>query len=379
MSSKQWGILLVGGSQTHLENYSRGFQADPRCRLIALTDEADIPERRKALNQKLASELEVPCLENLEDALGRDDVDIVINCVEPERRSRVSVQCAQAGKHLYIDKPLTTSIEEAHQVVEAIQKSGVKSQMFSLVRSSLASQAKEVLDSGELGTLTGIHCELLFAKGHSGSADLNLIRKEKKEAGCFTFIDSKRELYCVGLYPLVLFQWLTGERFLNVTGMTANYFFQEHQKNDVEDFSCLMMEMSSGIETSIMVGRTGWKSHPSHGIHQVHLTGTKGSRTIDAYKPRLQVYSSSPAWTVPVQPHPEDPMGFWTSTNEENGILPKEEWFPIEESLPSDMSFFIDCLEADRESDVPASVGAHAVEVILKAYEAAAEEKTVSL
>jgi myo-inositol 2-dehydrogenase / D-chiro-inositol 1-dehydrogenase len=379
MSNRKWGILLLGGSQTHLEDYSRGFEADPRCRLIGLADENEITPRRRTLNDKLATELNVPYFESLSEALNRDDVDMVINCLEPERRARVSIKCAQAGKHLYIDKPLATSIEDAKEMLEVIREAKVKSQIFSLVRSSLGRRAKEVVESGVLGKLTGLHCELLFAKGNSGTADLSQIRTEKKDPTQFTFIDSKRELFCVGLYPLVLFQWLTGDRFVNVTGTTSNYFFSEHQKNDVEDFSCLMMEMSSGIESTIMVGRTGWNSHPSHGIHQIHLTGTKGSQIIDAYQPRMQVFSNSPTWSAPAVPHPDDPMGFWSSTNKENGVLPKEDWFPVEEETQSDMSYFIDCLENDRESDVPASVGAHAVEVILKGYESAAEDKTVSL
>ncbi len=379
MGNRKWGILLLGGSHTHLEDYSRGFEADSRCKLIGLADEDEITPRRRTLNDKLATELNVPYLESLSEALNRDDVDMVINCVDPERRARVSIQCVKAGKHLYTDKPLATSIEDAKKMLEAIKQAKVKSQMFSLVRSSLGRRAKEVVESGVLGKLTGLHCELLFAKGNSGTADLAQIRTEKKDPTQFTFIDSKRELFCVGLYPLVLFQLLTGDRFVNVTGTTSNYFFSEHQKNEVEDFSCLMMEMSSGIESTIMVGRTGWNSHPSHGIHQIHLTGTKGSQTIDAYQPRLQIFSNSPVWSAPAVPHPDDPMGFWSSTNKENGVLPKEDWFPVEEGAQSDMSFFIDCLENDSESDVPASVGAHAVEVILKGYESAAEDKTIFL
>jgi predicted dehydrogenase len=377
--SPPYRLLLISGNLTHQENYSRAFAADDRCRLIGLTDEAGVPQRRLELNQLLADELQIPYFDDLEIAIHRDDVHIISLCPEPERRGALAARCARAGKHVYIDKPLAASVADAYDVVNAVEESGVKSQMFSLVRSSAAQKAKQVLQSGELGELIGLHCELLFAKGIGGTADLSKPRTENPTAERFTFIDSKRELFCVGLYPLVLFQWLTGKRFTEVIGTTSNYFFAAHQENDVEDFSCMMLGMDGGIETTITVGRAGWSSHPSHGIHQIHLIGTENAITIDAYRPRLEIYSDAPAWQQPETPHPEDPMGFWSSTQKEMGITPKTDWCSIEPVLQNDAAYFIDCIEQDRESDVPAAVGAHAVEAILAGYESAASGNTVSL
>lgn len=374
-----YGLLLIAGNQTHQENYARAFAADGRCRLVGLTDEPDVPPRRRTLNQQLAEELGIPYLEDLQAALARDDVHVVSLCPEPERRGRLAAQAARAGKHIYVDKPLAASVADAREIVAAVRESGVKSQMFSLVRSSAAQGARKVLQSGRLGRLAGLHCELLFAKGVAGTADLSIPRREKAAADRFTFIDSKRELFCVGLYPLVLFAWLTGKRFTKLLGATANYFFAEHQHNDVEDFSTLLLGMEERIETTITVGRTGWMSHPAGGIHQIHLIGTEQSMTIDAWRPRLEVYCDAPAWRQPDTPHPEDPMGFWSSTQNAGGISPKMAWRPVDPVLQSDAGYFLDCIEQDRESDVPVSLGAHAVEAILAGYKSAATGKTVPL
>eukprot|EP00913_Durusdinium_trenchii_P028369 g26597.t1 len=374
-----YGLLLIAGGQTHQENYARAFDADPRCRLVGLTDEPDIPARRRELNQELADELAIPVLDDLDAALARDDVQIVCVCTEPERRGRVAERCARAGKHIYVDKPLTTSVAAANGIVEAVAETGVKSQMFSLVRSTIAARARKITESGTLGRLVGLHCELCFAKGIAGTADLARPREEQATAEAFTFTESKRELFCVGLYPLVLFQWLTGKRYCNVSGSTANAFFSEHQRNDVEDFACMMLGMQEGIETTVTVGRTGWSSHRSHGVHQIHLIGTDGAATIDAFRPRLEIFSDAHGWSQPEVPHPEDPMGFWSSTQKSGGVEPKTDWWPIGPNLQSDASYFLDCIEYDRESDVPVSVGAHAVEAILAGYEAAATGRTIPL
>lgn len=375
-----YGLLLVSGSHTHQENYARAFAADGRCRLVGLTDEADVSDRRSELNARLARELDVPLLEGFDEALARDDVHVVSVCAEPERRGRTAVRCAVAGRHVYIDKPLTTSVADARAVVDAVEKAGVKNQMFSLVHTAPGAECRRVVESGRIGELVGLHADLLFAKGPAGTADLPRPREERAaDPERFTFLDSKRELYAIGVYPLVLFQWLTGKRFTSVSGATGNYFFKEHQQNDVEDFGCLLMEMEGGVTATVTAGRVGWQSHPSSGVHQVQLVGTEGVVTVDWMRPRLEVYADGPKWRPPEPPHPEDPMGFWSSTQEESGVAPKRDWEPIHRAVASDASWFIDCIEADRESDVPAALGAHAVEVILAGYESAAEDRTIEV
>lgn len=367
-----FGLLLITGNQTHQENYARAFAADNRCRLIGLTDASDVPSRRQELNRDLANELGIPYLDDLEAAIIRDDVDFVSICAEPERRLPLSMACINAGKHLYLDKDPAPTIADALQIAEAVEKRRLLAQAFSLVRLPACEQAKRIVESGEIGDLIGLHCDVTFAKGIPGTADLNLVRQEKPTAERFSFIDSKREFLCVGYYPLILFQWLTGKRFTTVDATTANYFFDAHQKNDVEDFASVMLAMDGGIEATITAGRCGWMSHRDYGVHDIRLVGTRGSITIDAQRPRLEVCCDSPPWNQPAIGHPEDPMGFWSSTQTSGGVQPKNDWQAINASAKSDASAFLDCLEQNRQSDVTANMAAHCVEVVHAVYRSAA-------
>ena len=167
--SSQFGLLLVAGSHTHQENYARAFQADPRCRLVGLTDEAEISPRRTGTQSAVgARSLKIPWLPDFEEAVSREDVDLVSVCPEPERRADLAVRCAQAGKHLYVDKPLATTSAAARQVVEAVGEAKVHSQVFSLVRMPMARRAKAILESGELGELVGAALRTLVRQGHRG-------------------------------------------------------------------------------------------------------------------------------------------------------------------------------------------------------------------
>ena len=374
---QQFGLLLISGNQTHQENYARAFVADPRCRLVGLADEDDITPRRRELNQDLADELGTPYLQNLEEAISRADVDLVSICAEPERREAMTIACAAAGKAVYLDKDPAPTIDAAHAIERAIARHRVPSQAFSLVRSPAASRAKAVLESGELGDLIGIHCDITFAKGIAGTADLSRPRQQQPDPTRFTFVDSKREFLCTGYYALVLFQWLTGKRFVKVDATTSNYFFAEHQRNDVEDFANVLLSMQGGIETTITAGRCGWKSHPSHGLFDVRLLGTQGSVTIDGYAPRIVCFNDGPAWNQPTVTHAEDPMGFWSSTQKAGGITPKYEWQTVAPGSKSDQSTFLDFLEAGQPSDVPVEIAAHAVDAVHAAYQSAANCNSV--
>ena len=110
----EYGVLLISGNRTHQENHAATFHANPKCRLIAVADEPDISEYRAELNKELAKAYDIPYIPNLDEALSRDDVDIVSMCADVERRGRVAVRCAEAGKHLYLDKPLAGSVEDAN-------------------------------------------------------------------------------------------------------------------------------------------------------------------------------------------------------------------------------------------------------------------------
>ena len=106
MQNGKYGVLLLGGHRTHQENYASLFAQDERCRLIAFADELDAPPERVALARSLAESLNLPFIRDLDDALAREDVHIVSLCTEVERRGRVGTKCAEAGKHVYLDKPM---------------------------------------------------------------------------------------------------------------------------------------------------------------------------------------------------------------------------------------------------------------------------------
>jgi predicted dehydrogenase len=378
MSKAKYGILLVTGSHTHQETYAADFAADKRCRIVAVTDEAIIDKKRRALNERLAHTLGVPYLANLTEALARQDVDVISICAPPERRGRIAVQCAHAGKHLYLDKSLVPRLREADALVAAVKKAGVRSHMFCLITQPWAQEARQAVDAGRLGTLRAIHAETFYAKGPAGSAKLGIRRKEEFPTKRHQLVQAKRELDNLGVYPIGLIRWLTGRSFRTVYGITATYFFKEHQSQNVEDFALLSCTLDGGVSATVAVGRIGWTSHPAAGANRLTLVGSERTLVVDANRPRLEVFTDESPWAPPAV-NPEDPMGFWNSTQEAVHLRPKRAWLPVSPPGQSDASYFLDCLDADRESAMNAAEAALVTEVLVAGYLSAARRKEVRL
>ena len=254
------------------------------------------------------------------------------------------------------------------------------SQMWSLVHSGHAGRVKEAVRAGLTGELIAVHQDLCFAKGQAGTATLGRPRQEDRTPRHYERADSKRELTNIGVYPLVMLLWLTGRRVRRVRATTGNYFFREHQQNDMEDFGQMLLELEGGLVATISAGRTGWRSHPAAGLNRVCLIGRRDAAVFDADRPRVEVWADVEPWTAPPR-DPEDPMGMWATPRPEPFTpRPKQAWIvPSSLRANDDIKRFLDCIEAGRASDVPAAMGAEATEVLLAAYRSAATGQVVTL
>lgn len=374
---KKLGVLCIGGMQTHQENHAAGFDADPRSQIVAVADEKGIDDRRRGLNIKLANHYGVPYIEGIDEALELPNVDVVSMCADVERRHRVAIACARAGKYLYLDKPLASNDDRASSVVEEINDSGVISQMYSFVNTPWAKAAKQCVDSGRLGRLLAVHADILFAKGPGGTSSSKSVRGETSEPDQFTFVESKREFFDLGVYPIGLCLWLIGSEPVEVSATTGNYFFEQHERNDTEDFGAVSMSFADNVVATATGGRIGWNSHPAGGPHRITVVGELGMERFDAWEPRVEIYSTNPVPVLP-PPHPQDPMGMWRSTQQEAGLPRKTTYRPLADETrwyPDDITAFLDCLETGQTPEMSASRALGPSRVISAAYRSAASRK----
>jgi len=86
----------------------------------------------KAQAEKLG--LAVPIHSSLESLLGSTPVDCVDICLPTDLHAAAVIEAAYAGKHIFCEKPLALTVEEAGAALAAVEKSGVLFQVGQCIR-----------------------------------------------------------------------------------------------------------------------------------------------------------------------------------------------------------------------------------------------------
>ena len=82
----------------------------------------------------------------------RDDIDIVDISLPPNLHAEVAIAAAKAGKHIYCEKPMAISLEDAREVLKAAEEAGVRHYLNHNYRKMPAiALAKRFIEEGKAG------------------------------------------------------------------------------------------------------------------------------------------------------------------------------------------------------------------------------------
>jgi predicted dehydrogenase len=84
--------------------------------------------------------------------IARADIDAVDICTPNNMHAEIAIAAAEAGKMILCEKPLARTLAESKQMVDAIEKAGVKNTVwYNYRRIPAVTLAKQIIDSGKLG------------------------------------------------------------------------------------------------------------------------------------------------------------------------------------------------------------------------------------
>lgn len=88
----------------------------------------------------------------VDELLRRDDVDTVLNLTVPAAHAEVSLRAIDAGKNVYTEKPLATSLEDGRRIVAAAKAKGLRvGAAPDTVLGAGIQNARTLVEAGEVG------------------------------------------------------------------------------------------------------------------------------------------------------------------------------------------------------------------------------------
>lgn len=193
-------IAFVGCGHIHTPAFVNMVNAREGLEVAAVWD------HDTARAQMNAEKLHSKVVSDVEEIWNDPEITAVVICSETNRHTDLVFRAASAKKHMFVEKPLGFSAEEAQQMADAVKAAGVIFQTGYFMRGLPVHQfLKQQIEAGNFGRITRIR----HSNCHSGSlggwfdtewrwmADPSI-------AGCGAFGD-------LGTHSLDILMWLMGK------------------------------------------------------------------------------------------------------------------------------------------------------------------------
>lgn len=154
------GIIGSGGRGCSLMKICK--QTDPAVEFIAV---ADIYEPRQQNGLKIAGE-KAKVFDDHRRLLEMKEIDAVIIATPEHLHTPQLIDAVEAGKDVYVEKPMTHSIEEGVKAIQVVRRSKQIVQVGMQRRSApMCQEAKKLVDGGVLGDVTLVRAQWFWSVG----------------------------------------------------------------------------------------------------------------------------------------------------------------------------------------------------------------------
>ncbi len=340
---KTLSVGVVGCGQIS-DSHCSGFKKASNTNLAMVMDVDEIAAR------ELGEKYSVPYITSLDEVLSRDDIDIISIATPHYLHAPITIRAAEAGKHVMVEKPMCTTMEDADRMIQACEANGVKLAVWFPSRySGAAYKAKELLRQGAIGRIIYVKISTMgykeanyWERGVGGKARLSDWRRYVKTAGGGILIMNT-------IHNIDQLRYILGYEAKSVFARKGTFA----SPSEVEDFISVSIGYENGaigyIESSSWA--VGKNSDPSR------IYGTEGQIMLSP----LRVYLARKI-----------------------GDYPQGAWFEpdtgqVREGRTALAEDFVDAISANTDPPITGEDGKKSLEIVLGAYESARLDMPVDL
>jgi len=336
------GLIGTGWIGQH---HGLNVLANEHAELVAVANPTT--EKARIFLEKAGSNAEV--YTDYEDLLRRDDIDAVVIASPNRPHAEQAIASAQAGKHIFLEKPMAIDLGDCRKIVEAVQKAGIVCDMgYHRRLGPLVKYARDLLADGKMGDLVFVESDYF----HHIPPDWDIWKSACRKDG------SGSPIHGGSGHNIDLLRYFCGE----VAEVTCNRDIKMPRKNqiDTEDIAIINLRFENGA-----LGRIGLFIGPIRSFQfTLRLFGTRG--TVDNDRVWLN--------TIP---------RFYDFGHENDCIALPQSWIwdnvqgGVSETWKECMDTFIDDIRLEREPFNGALSGFNTAAVGFAALQAADEKRAV--
>ncbi|TVR14476.1 MAG: gfo/Idh/MocA family oxidoreductase [Balneolaceae bacterium] len=232
--NRKLGVALVGLGRYSNGQLAPGLQLTQHCELrgIVTGSPEKIPVWQERYNIPDAN---VYNYENMHQVAGNDDIDVIYVVTPPGLHAEHSIIGANAGKHVWCEKPMAMDEAECQAIIDAANKNRV--QLTIGYRMQHEPNTQTIIRYGmeqTYGAVTAVNTGAGYTGAHRDPEDWR--RNPKLGGGA---------LYDMGVYPINAARYATGMEPIGVKG--RQWSNREEMYRYVDEFTEFEMEFPNGV------------------------------------------------------------------------------------------------------------------------------------
>jgi len=328
-------MAVIGCGEIAERAHIPNILVEPLARLEAVSD---ISENRLQVIQERFNLSKDSCFTDYTEVLALKDIDAIVVATPAVTHGEIVLKAIEAGKHVFVEKPLSMTITEAEAIVKSAKRTGLKIAVGYQHRFISSHRiAKRYLRTNKIGDpfFGEVHSETLIVKPEEG-----------------ILVD-----YVVHLIDLLCW-YFDDSRVEEVAALSS-----VEKEGTEEKHAIMIMRFSNNILGRIgaffMESYTSWSASDRF----VRILGTRGKLVADLTGPTITLYREGSLLSRLRGPHTFMPRG------------------AVQENLPltgaaygREMTNFVQSIVQNRKPEVDAEQGL-AVQKILEAAQQSIREK----
>ena len=259
------GVIGLGAiGQKHCEALARV----ERAKLVSVSDV------NEQVLSKTAKTFGAKPFKDYEEMLANSSLDAVIVATPDEIHTEPCISAAKAGKHILVEKPIATTIQDAQAIIVAAENAKVKLMVgFSLRFDLHYMTVKKMVADGQLGDLISV-----FARR------LNIITQADRINGrCGV-------LHFLGIHDFDALRWIIGSEPVSIYTEESTSVPKKYPQ-DNESFS--IIRFANGVRACAHIGWNLPLQHLGGRDFKFDIMGTKGALYLDQMRQGIEVYSAT--------------------------------------------------------------------------------------